>query len=87
MDDLIYMISGIASDAIENWDGYDSVGKPLGSVTVGFEHFLAANIVNSEEFDRWLASVKAEAWDKGFDEGIDYFLVDRGENPYRKTNG
>lgn len=29
-----------------------------------------------EEFDRWLNSVKAEAWDEGF-------CSMRGENPYR----
>lgn len=65
MADPIYMISGLVADAIEDWDGYDSVGKPLGSVSVGFEHFLAANIVNSPEFQLWLNNAKADAWDAG----------------------
>ena len=34
------------------------------------------------EFDRWLAEVKAQAWDEGFREGLD---GDRGDpNPYRR---
>ena len=36
----------------------------------------------SEEFDRWLAEVKEQAWDEGFREGLD---GDRGDpNPYRQ---
>ena len=34
-------------------------------------------------FNRWLASVKAEAWDEGFDAGIDHaILKDFVFNPY-----
>ena len=34
-------------------------------------------------FNRWLAGVKAEAWDKGFDAGIDHALFkDFVFNPY-----
>ena len=35
-----------------------------------------------EQFDRWLAKVKEQAWDEGFREGLD---GDRGDpNPYRR---
>lgn len=36
-----------------------------------------------EQFDRWLTSVKAEAWDEGFDSGVDHALFkDSVFNPY-----
>ncbi len=36
-----------------------------------------------EQFDRWLAGVKAEAWGEGFDAGIDHaILKDFVFNPY-----
>lgn len=43
-----------------------------------------------EEFDRWLAGVKAEARDEGFAAGVNHDLGDREnipeqiQNPYRK---
>lgn len=37
------------------------------------------------EFDRWLASVKAEAWDEGFDGGVDHCVLKQNVfNPYRE---
>jgi hypothetical protein len=35
-----------------------------------------------EAFDRWLAGVKAEAWDEGCNAGRDYeYVVSRGNGP------
>lgn len=38
------------------------------------------------EFDRWLAQVKAEAWDEGFEGGYFHgaYLKPRPTNPYRE---
>ena len=37
----------------------------------------------SVEFDRWLAKIKAEAWDEGFDAGVDHAIFkDFVFNPY-----
>lgn len=35
-----------------------------------------------EEFDRWLAEVKAQAWDEGYSEDSGFL----GNNPYRGEN-
>lgn len=40
---------------------------------------------SAEAFDRWLATVKAEAWQEGFNDGVDeekYGYVTRS-NPYK----
>ena len=35
------------------------------------------------EFDRWLAQIKAEAWDEGFDAGVDHAILKQFVfNPY-----
>lgn len=36
------------------------------------------------EFDRWLASVKADAWEHGFFDGVDHALwkINFDKNPY-----
>lgn len=37
----------------------------------------------SAEFDRWLAQIKAEAWDEGFDAGVDHAILKQFVfNPY-----
>ena len=37
------------------------------------------------EFDRWLAEVKAEAWEEGFQDGHDSAMgVRNTDNPYRQ---
>lgn len=47
------------------------------------------------EFDLWLDSVRADAWDEGFDSGYDRVMVERSVkpgapdlrvNPYRSEN-
>lgn len=37
------------------------------------------------EFDRWLAQVKAQVWDEGFDGGVDHCVLKQNVfNPYRE---
>ncbi len=36
------------------------------------------------EFDRWLAEVKAEAWQEGFDRGVLFFNSGDERNPYKQ---
>jgi len=43
---------------------------------------LAEESERYEEFDRWLDSVKAEAWDEGWNAGASWPQDDT--NPYRK---
>ncbi len=38
------------------------------------------------EFDRWLAEVKAEVWQEGFDRGVLFFNAGDERNPYRQEN-
>ena len=35
-------------------------------------------------FDRWLAEVKAEAWDEGWMHNVDERWSSRSDNPYRE---
>ena len=59
---------------------------------VKFDFALSTNVFNSisereQEFDRWLAKhdrdVKAEAWDEGFDAGVDHSVLNEFVfNPY-----
>lgn len=46
------------------------------------------NAATRAEFDRWLAQVKAEAWDECFDSleyALDgYYAITVANNPYRK---
>ena len=37
-----------------------------------------------EQFDRWLAEVKAEAWQEGFDRGVLFFNSGDERNPYKQ---
>lgn len=50
------------------------------------KHFMPSNRYNTMsavEFNRWLTQIKAEAWDEGFDAGIDHaILKDFVFNPY-----
>ena len=39
----------------------------------------------AERFDRWLASVKAEAWDEGWEEGVSW-PHGKLQNPYREVS-
>lgn len=46
--------------------------------------------INVDSFDRWLAEVKAEAWDEGWDAGLQHWWYGlsmhgefRTDNPYR----
>lgn len=55
------------------------------SYEVRYGSFNAKN-----DFDRWLASVKAEAWDEGWDAGLQHWWYGlsmhgefRTDNPYR----
>jgi hypothetical protein len=36
------------------------------------------------EFDRWLAEVKAQAWDRGYEAGLTDFASSMTTNPYRQ---
>ena len=46
---------------------------------------LAEESERYEEFDRWLDSVKAEAWDEGYEAARDSVnALDQPQNPYRK---
>jgi len=40
----------------------------------------------TEQFDRWLAEVKAQAWEEGYDDGYVDGSCDRerADNPYRQ---
>ena len=44
------------------------------------------DINNIAEFDRWLAEVKSQAWEEGYDEGYVDGSCDRerADNPYRQ---
>ena len=39
---------------------------------------------NRMEFNRWLAEVKAEAWQEGFDRGVLFFNSGDERNPYKQ---
>jgi hypothetical protein len=39
--------------------------------------------INLAKFDRWLAEVKAEAWDRGYEAGLTDFASSMTTNPYR----
>lgn len=46
-------------------------------------HYQIKHEITRAEFDRWLASVKAEAWDEGFDAGVDNAVLKEFVfNPY-----
>ena len=52
---------------------------------------LALRLMNADEFNAWLAKVKADAWDEGWNDRAGYDAtpdVDEPEacNPYRKEN-
>ena len=51
----------------------------------GFD-YVATEKISPEEFDRWLADVKAEAWEEGYDDGYVDGSCDRerADNPYRQ---
>lgn len=36
------------------------------------------------QFDRWLAEVKAQAWDRGYEAGLTDFASSMTTNPYRQ---
>jgi hypothetical protein len=38
---------------------------------------------DATEFDRWLAEVKAQAWQEGFNRGVQFFNAGDERNPYR----
>ncbi len=40
--------------------------------------------IESDEFDRWLAEVKAQVWDKGYEAGLTDFASSMTTNPYRQ---
>lgn len=40
--------------------------------------------INFAEFDRWLAEVKAQAWEEGYDSGAERNYMDSPSNPYRQ---
>lgn len=57
------------------------------------EYALKDDGSHQDEFDRWLDSVKAKAWDEGFDTasddtGLSEMMADLGEdlNPHRKNH-
>ena len=39
-----------------------------------------------KDFDRWLAEVKAEAWEEGYDSGAVRNYMDSPANPYRQES-
>jgi hypothetical protein len=43
-----------------------------------------AMVGNTESFDRWLAEVKAQAWDEGYVSSDDYY--GEHDNPYQGEN-
>ena len=38
------------------------------------------------QFDRWLAEVKAQAWEKGYDAGLQRDQLSKSEFPYGTVN-
>lgn len=73
-------------------DVYTPTEARLRSIRHGWASSTPGDYVqNAAEFDRWLAEVKAEAWDEGYDAhaddtGLSQMMRDMGEdngNPYR----
>ena len=52
---------------------------------------LALRLMNAAEFNAWLAKVKADAWDEGWNDRAGYDATPDADepeacNPYRKEN-
>ena len=61
---------------------------PTTEEVIGLQSLLTENGM-AEEFDRWLAEVKAQAWQEGYGEGAaanygDYRDAEFADNPYRQ---
>jgi len=48
------------------------------------QFYVKEQFITDEEFDRWLAEVKADAWDEGYVSSDDYY--GEHDNPYRGDN-
>ena len=46
--------------------------------------YYTERYVTDAEFDRWLAEVKAQAWDRGYEAGLTDFASSMTTNPYRQ---
>ena len=54
-------------------------------IRAGWEYATA--VIGDEgtaQFDRWLAEVKAQAWDRGYEAGLTDFASSMTTNPYRQ---
>ena len=59
-------------------------------VSIGWAWYKSGWIHSDEiqpQFDRWLAEVKAQAWEDGFIRGVNFFNAGDAPNPYRQGEG
>ena len=63
----------------------EEVRRAVTSFNEHFDHPRAAEF-DGDLFDRWLAEVKAQAWEEGFREALVYGYAGRldAPNPYRQ---